>query len=101
MSRTISVRFPQDLYDKVIHSEVECSTLIRKAVIQYFRSKEPNNRIDVYGHTSSYNRELVDLLNDQIQDLKCDKERLLKQNEMLMVSSIPLLSKVKLKLLGY
>jgi hypothetical protein len=46
-----------------------------------------------------YNVNLVDLLNNQIQDLKEDKRYLQNQVNGLMVSRFPLLSRIKLKLL--
>ena len=46
-----------------------------------------------------YNVNMVDLLNDQIMDLKHDKRYLQEQVNALMLAKIPLLSRIKLKLL--
>jgi len=42
---------------------------------------------------------MFDLLKQQITELKQDKEYLQQQNNMLMIAKIPMLSKIKLKLL--
>jgi len=98
MGNTISVRFCSDLYNKVIQHDLSNSVLIRKAVLQYFRSLEPNHKIDgglnPDSNTTSYNVDLVSLLQDQIQDLKNDKvflqdrmDQLLKINGTLTVAT--------------
>ena len=80
-SRTISTRFDQQLYNKVNTNELQNSELIRKAVIQYLRSKENNQKLN--GEYLDYNRELLDVLKDQIENLKQDKHQLQQQNSYL------------------
>ena len=82
-SRTISIRFDSQLYNKVHTNELQNSELIRKAVIQYFRSKETNQKLD--GEHLGYNQELIDVLKIQIDDLKQDKHQLQQQNNYLTV----------------
>lgn len=80
-SRTISTRFDQQLYNKVNTNELQNSELIRKAVIQYFRTKENNQKLN--GEYLGYNREMIDVLKNQIDDLKQDKHQLQQQNNYL------------------
>ena len=49
--------------------------------------------------TNSYDVSIVQLLQDQVQDLKQDKRILNDQVQALMMSSIPLLGRLKMKLL--
>jgi len=81
--RTISVRFDKQLYDKVYTNELQNSELIRKAVIRYFRAKENNQKLN--GEYLGYNQELIDVLKNQIDDLKQDKHQLQQQNQYLTV----------------
>jgi len=81
------------LYNKVKRHDEQSSTIVRKALGQYFREMEPNKTID------GYDRELINVLNNQIVDLQNDKRLLNDQVQVLMVSSIPLLGRIKMKLL--
>ena len=98
-SKTITVRFSLQLYDKVLQHELSNSDLIRTSVIQYFSSAGPTPPVGDAGNTTSYDTELFNALNSQILELKNDKQYLQNQVNALMLSSIPLLSRVKLKLL--
>lgn len=89
----VGCRIDEQLFNKIKTHEEQSSTLVRKALCQYFRSAEPNHSLN------GYNRELVDVLNNQIDDLKNDKRLLNEQIQALMLSSIPLLSRIKMKLL--
>ena len=106
-SKTISVRFDLQLYDKILQHELQNSDLIRKAVRQYFRLLEPNSKIPLEGagsnpfcNTSSYNVELVDLLKDQVSYLKDQNDQLLKINGSLSMASLPFFDRVKLLVSG-
>ncbi|GAI39822.1 unnamed protein product, partial [marine sediment metagenome] len=69
------------------------STIVRKALNQFFIDECPNQSLP------GYDRELVDVLNSQIEDLRNDKRVLSGQVQALMVSSIPLLGRIKMRLL--
>ena len=89
----VGCRVDQQLFTKVSTHEEQNSVLVRKALEQFFREKEPNQRL-------GYDRDpLINVLNNQIQDLKHDKHMLQDQVQALLVSSIPLLSRIKMKLL--
>ena len=89
----VGCRVDKQLYNKVKTHDEQSSTIVRKALSQYFREKEPNHTID------GYDCELINVLNNQIIDLQNDKRVLNEQVGMLMVSSIPLLGRIKMKLL--
>ena len=89
----VGCRVDQQLFNKVDSHVEQNSMLIRKAIVQYFREREPNKTL------SGYDRELVDVLNNQVLDLQNDKRVLNEQVSMLMLSSIPWLAKIKMKLL--
>jgi len=89
----VGCRVDEHLFNKVNHHVEQNSTLVRKALSQYFREKEPNRTLP------GYDRELVDVLNNQIDDLKNDKRLLNDQVQALMISSIPLLGRIKMRLL--
>ncbi len=88
----VGCRVDEQLFNKVKRQDEQSSTIVRNALNQYFRENEPNK-------TSGYDRELVDVLNNQIMDLKNDKQLLNNQVQALMVSSIPLLGRIKMCLL--
>ena len=90
----VGCRIDKQLFTKIKTHDERSSTIVRKALYQYFREQEPNQTPD------SYNKELIVLLNKQIEDLRQDKLRLNEQVNMLMLSSIPLLSRIKMKLLS-
>lgn len=89
----VGCRVGQQLYNNVNSHVEQNSTLLRKALQQYFREGEPNKTLP------GYDRELINVLNNQIMDLKQDKQFLNNQVQALMVSSIPLLGRLKMKLL--
>jgi len=89
----LGCRVDEQLFNKVKTHDEQNSTTVRNALNQYFREKEPNKKLP------GYNRELIDVLNNQIEDLRNDKRVLNNQNQALMVSSIPLLGRIKMKLL--
>ena len=90
----VGCRIDKQLFTKIKTHDEQSSTIVRKALCQYFREQEPNKTLD------SYDKELITVLNNQIEDLKQDKHRLNEQVNMLMLSSIPLLSRIKIKLLN-
>ena len=87
----VGVRFDKQLFNKLNDHSLNNSDLIRKSVKQYFRAGEPNRKIPEWDKTSfnNYDRDIVDLLNGQIQDLKQDKQYLQGQVNALMVSRYP------------
>jgi len=89
----VGCRVDKQLYNKVRTHDEQSSTIVRKALSQYFREKEPNKTLP------GYDRELINVLNNQIVDLQNDKRVLNDQVHALMVSSIPLLGRIKMKLL--
>jgi len=95
----ITVRFDGQLYDKVRHHELSNSDLIRKAVRQYFRSVEPNNRLNMDGPTMSYDQDLIKLYQDQVQDLKLTNSHLLdmvqEKDRIIGMQSLGMFGKLK------
>jgi len=89
----VGCRVDEQLFNKVKTHDEQNSIIVRNALNQYFRENEPNKTLP------GYDRELVDVLNSQIADLKNDKQLLNNQVQALMVSSIPLLGRIKMKLL--
>jgi len=75
MYQRISVRIPNETYDKMAAHEADISTITRKALDQYFRRKEPNQNLDQIV-MESYDRRIKDLtetniyLKHQIEDWK-------------------------------
>jgi len=78
----LGCKVDQQLFNKVNSHVEQNSTLIRKAVVQYFREKEPNETI------SGYDTRLIDLLNQQVQDLQKDKQFLESKCEFYHVQSM-------------
>jgi hypothetical protein len=102
MKPTLSVRIEKKMYARVCEDVNKNAYVVSKALSQYYRSKEPNEKLFTETQTmyaNAYNQDLVSTLQLQIQDLKDDKEHLRSQNNALMLSSIPLLSRIKIKLL--
>ena len=89
----VGCRVDEQLFNKVKTHDEQSSTIVRNALNQYFMENNSNRTLP------GYDRELIDVLNNQIQDLKQDKQLLNNQVQALMVSSIPLLSRIKMKLL--
>lgn len=77
----VGVRFNQDkpLFNKLNENPLSNSELIRKALRQYFMSKEENQRFE----TNSYDRNLVESLTKQIDFLQGEIGFLHKQNAFL------------------
>jgi len=102
-SKVIGIRFKEPLLTKIQQHEMNNSQLIRMIVQRYFIDDGKNNTLH-NSHTTKnndvYTQELVSTLKLQIQDLKNDKDYLQQQNNALMLSSIPLLSRIKVKLLS-
>ena len=89
----VGCRVDKQLFNKVKTHDEQSSTIVRKALSQYFKEggTQPTSL--------NYDRELINVLNNQVDDLKQDKRVLNDQVNMLMLSSIPWLSKLKMKLL--
>lgn len=101
-SKVIGIRFKDPLLTKIQQHDIPNAQLIRTAMQRYFLDDGKNNAVDNKHETESnnvYKQELMSTLQSQIQDLKKDKEYLQQQNNALMLSSIPLLSRIKIKLL--
>ena len=78
--KTISVRIPDSLYDK-LHTDCNTKTYtVTKALNQYYRGKEPNQKVFTDCNTNVYDYDLVGSLNDQIEFLKGQVTFLQKQN---------------------
>ncbi len=89
----VGCRVDEQLFNKVKTHDEQSSTIVRKALNQFFIDECPKQSL------SGYDRELVDVLNNQIEDLRNDKCMLNNQIQVLMVSSIPLLGRIKMRLL--
>jgi len=92
----LGCRVSKDLFNKVDEHTMSNSELMRTAIERYFREKEPNVKLEEFG----LNTELINLLKGQISSLENDKIFLQQQNQALMAASIPLLGRVKMKLIG-
>lgn len=89
----LGCRVDKQLFNKVKTHDEQSSTVVRNALNQYLSGLNPE--INPMG----YDRELITVLNNQIEDLRNDKRVLNDQVQALMVSSIPLLARIKMKLL--
>jgi len=89
----VGCRVDEQLFNKIDGHVEQNSTLMRKAIAQFFREMEPNKMLP------GYDRELITVLNNQIDDLKNDKHMLFEQVRTLEIASIPWLSRIKMKLL--
>lgn len=72
MNKMISVRIPEKMYNKINTHELKNSDIIRKALTQYFRRKEPNSNLDL---------KVINMYNKQIQNLEQTNEFLKNQIE--------------------
>jgi len=79
MKQTICVRFDKNLYDKINTHELQNSVLVRKAVVQFFRSKEHHRPLNVNGSDPV----VVEVLREQIEFLKGQVTYLQRQNAYL------------------
>lgn len=70
----VGVRFTSDkqLFNKLNDHPLSNSVLVRKALSQYFRSTENNTCLDL-----GCNQDLVELLQQQVQDLKLTNSQLM------------------------
>jgi len=68
MDKKISVRIPSDLYDKIRTHEQKNSDIVRKALYQFFRDKEPNYNVEQFV-IKSYDKQ-IEYLKEQIEDWK-------------------------------
>jgi len=78
--KTVSVRLPYTLYDKLSNDRNTNTYVVTKALQQYYRSKEPNQKVFTDCNTNVYDRDLIDSLKDQIDFLKGQVTFLQKQN---------------------
>ena len=102
-SKVIGVRFKEPLLSRIQQHETQNSQLIRTVMKRYFMNDKKNNTLYndyTTNNNNVYNQDLLTALQSQIQDLKTDKDYLQQQNNALMLSSIPLLSRLKIKLLS-
>lgn len=101
-SKVIGTRFKDPLLTKIQQHDMGNSQLIRIVMERYFMNDDRNNTLYNEYTTTANNPDntlLIQTMQLQIQDLKDDKEHLRKTNDVLMLSSIPLLSRIKYKLL--
>ena len=91
----VGVRFNKDkqLFNKLNENPLSNSEVIRKALHQYFMSKEENQSFKV----SSYNQELVDSMTKQIDFMQDEISFLHKQNAYL---TLPWYKKIVYQLEG-
>ena len=97
MKKVLSVRVEKSLYTKVNKHESGNSTLITKALEQFFRSKEPNAKL--FTNDSDY----VDFLKQTLDEKSQYIGFLQKEVENLTIMSmakVPLLARIKMKLLN-
>lgn len=101
MKPTLSIRIDKKLYTLVCDDANKNAYIVSKALSQYYRSKEPNQKLytDTQTmHANAYNVEMVDLLKDQISYLRSQNDQLLKINGTLSVANLPFWERAKLLL---
>ena len=92
MKKLYNFRLDIDLVKAVDMLEGSRTGVVTSALQSYLRCNDNS-------FTNSYDVSVVQLLQDQVQDLKQDKHILQDQVQVLMLSSIPMLSRIKMKLL--
>jgi len=100
MKKVLSVRIENKLYTLVNKNELPNSFLVSKALNQYFRAKERNQKLF---SDNQYNFEYVDLLKQSIDEKNNYIGFLQKEIENLTIMSMaktPLLARLKMKLLN-
>lgn len=63
MSKTITIRIDDKMYRRILQEDISKSELIRRSVRQYFNE-------------STYNVDVMDVLKDQVEDLKGQRDLL-------------------------
>ena len=92
MKKLYNFRLDIDLVKAVDMLEGSRTGVVTSALQSYLRCSDNS-------FTNSYDVSVVQLLQDQVQDLKQDKKILNDQVQVLMLSSIPMLSRIKMRLL--
>lgn len=85
MKKTLSVRIDPELHTKVYADVNNNAYIVEKSIKQYYRSKEPNKKINSDTHTNAYNSELIELLKNQINELQQDKQYLMQRLDYFML----------------
>lgn len=111
-NKLVACRFDDELYNKINKNVIPNSDLIRTAVIQYLNNTPTevimeSDEDDLYNkvYNNLYNIEVVPLkqeikyLNCTVVDLKDDKKWLMTQNNALLLAKMPILGRIKMKLL--
>ena len=89
MKQLYNFRLDPDLINELDKLEGNRTYNLTEALHLYLQKK----------HDSSYGVTTIDFLKLQLDDLKADKDRLIKQNELLILSSLSFWTKFKMKLL--
>ena len=92
MKKLYNFRLDVDLVKAVDRLEGSRTGVVTSALQSYLRCSDNS-------FTNSYDVNILQVLHDQVQDLKQDKHILQDQVQVLMVSSIPLLGRLKMRLL--
>jgi len=104
MKKVLSVRIENDLYTKVCNHDLKNSELVSKSLNQYFRQKEPNQKIsDFVENENVFNQDYVNLLNKTLDEKEKHIDFLQKEVENLTILTLaktPLLERIKMKLLA-
>jgi len=95
MKKVLSVRIENDLYTKVYKCKQKKSDIVSKALQYYFNSNGSNNIINDSEYISFLKQSLNEK-NDYIGFLQKEIENLTVMN----MAKIPLLARIKMKLLG-
>ena len=99
MKKVLSVRVENSLYTRVNKDDMPNSILVSKALTQFFRAKEPNEKIF---SDNLFNYKYVDFLERSLDEKNQYIGFLQKEVESLTVMSmakVPLLARIKMKLL--
>lgn len=92
MKKLYNFRLDIDLVKAVDRLDGSRTGVVTSALHSYLQSNDNS-------FTNNYDVSIIQLLQDQVTDLKNDKQLLHQQVQGLMLSSIPLLARIKMKLL--
>jgi hypothetical protein len=97
--KTVSVRLPYTLYDKLSNDRNTNTYVVTKALQQYYRGKEPNQKVFTDCNTNVYDPDLIKLYQDQVQDLKLTNSQLLdmvqEKDRIIAVQSLGVFGRLK------
>jgi len=102
INKILSIRIDEKLYTKCIQNKLDNKTIVTKALNQYFRSKEPNKKLDqeqyTEPYTNVYNQDLLTIMQQQYQnhilDLQKQKEYLQNRLDYFITLKTPIINRL-------